>query len=234
MTAAEFMTALASDSDYQERKGLRDRARAARHADHLATYEPESARVLSDLTGAGFDLKRISDLNRAGHYAEAIPVLIHWVPLVSNRPLREELIRVISVPWGGRQAAELLLSEMKKPGDARLKWAIANGLAVVADDAVYRDVVALIADKTVGKPREMLTLALGNMKNPAAVDILVRLLEDDIVVGHALMALRKLKAVAARPLIERLVEHKKAWVRTEARKALGAIDRAEAKRHPPK
>ena len=70
----------------------------------------------------------------------------------------------------------------------------------------------------------MLALAMGRMKNPKAVEILVGLLGDEEVVGHALIALRKLNAVEARPFLLPFLKHPKAWVRREAIKALNKID----------
>jgi len=71
----------------------------------------------------------------------------------------------------------------------------------------------------------MLVIALGKMKNPHAVDLLIELLGDDEVVGHALAALGKRRDQKARPCIERLLNHPKAWVRGEAKKAIAKLNR---------
>jgi len=42
--------------------------------------------------------------------------------------------------------------------------------------------------------------------------------------------LGKLKAEKARPYIERFLDHPKAWVRREAKKALAKLDKAQARR----
>jgi hypothetical protein len=42
-----------------------------------------------------------------------------------------------------------------------LRWAIANGLAVIADDLVFEDLVRLVQDKGLGKAREMLAGSAG-------------------------------------------------------------------------
>ena len=54
------------------------------------------------------------------------------------------------------------------------------------------------------------------MKNPAAVDILIGLLPDEDVQGHAIAALRKLKPLKARPYLEPYTHHPNAWIRREA------------------
>jgi HEAT repeat protein len=72
----------------------------------------------------------------------------------------------------------------------------------------------------------MLAVALGNMRDPRAVDVLVELLDDEEIAGHALMALGKLKARAAMPAIRRFLEHPKPWFRKEAERALAKIQKA--------
>lgn len=122
-------------------------------------------------------------------------------------------------------AARPLIDEFQKSRDtdgAGLNWTIANALAVVADDSVFEDIRALVSDKRLGKAREMLVLAFGNMKNPNAVSLLVDLLDDDEVLGHAVMALGRVGPPSmVRPRLERLAsEHPQAWIRKEAKKAL--------------
>jgi len=95
---------------------------------------------------------------------------------------------------------------------------------VVADDSVFDDIVALVKDKRHGRAREMLAVALANMKNPKAVDVLIELLDDEEIAGHALSALRKLAPPEAREAIEPFVNHPKTWARNEAKRALKKID----------
>lgn len=102
---------------------------------------------------------------------------------------------------------------------------VANALSITADDSVYETIVELVREPAYGRAREMLAVALGNMKNPQAVDILIKLLDDEDVAGHAVMGLGKLGAERARPHVERFLTHPKTWIRNEAKKALKRIDR---------
>ncbi|MGH9243237.1 MAG: HEAT repeat domain-containing protein [Acidimicrobiales bacterium] len=68
------------------------------------------------------------------------------------------------------------------------------------------------------------------MKDPKAVDVLIGLLDDPDVEGHAVVALGNLRAESARDRIEPLLEHPKTWIRQEAKRALAKIDKAAAKR----
>ena len=195
----------------------------------IAINRQASAPVLTDLAQAGFNLEWVSDLySKKLNYKDAIPILMKWLPRIENLDVKEDIVRALSVPWAKHTAApKLLVEEFRKPViNPGLKWAIGNALSVVADDDVLNDIVGLIQDKTHGKAREMLVVALGNMKTPDVKYFLIELLDDDDLAGYAIMALGKLKSKEARPAVERFLKHPKSWVRREAKKALARIDRA--------
>jgi hypothetical protein len=148
-------------------------------------------------------------------------------PLVTSQALKESIVRALSVPWARPVAALPLIAEFKsvKGLDESLKWTIGNALSIVADDSVFHEIAELVKEKRHGKSREMLAVALGKMKNPQAVDLAIQLLNDEMVVGHALKALAKLKPQRARPYIEALVDHPKPWVRKEAARALAKLEK---------
>jgi HEAT repeat protein len=75
----------------------------------------------------------------------------------------------------------------------------------------------------------MVVVALGRMRNPAAVQILIELLGDEQVAGHAVKALRKLRAPAARERLVAMSNHPKTWIRNEVKKTLDAIEKEEAR-----
>jgi HEAT repeat protein len=70
----------------------------------------------------------------------------------------------------------------------------------------------------------MVVLGLGRSKKPEVGGVLIELLDDPIVSGHAIKALRKLKVPEARPGLERMLDDDRAWVRKEAQRALAALD----------
>ena len=153
--------------------------------------------------------------------------MVQWLPKVEDLNLKTVLVRALSVKWAKPVAAPALIDEFyRAPSGSGLKWAIGNALSVVADDQVFDKVVHLVRDKQHGKAREMLAVALGNMKDLRSADVLIELLGDEEVAGHALIALGKLKVQRARLDIERFLDHPKAWVRAEARRALARIDKA--------
>lgn len=223
-SAAELIAELNADPDYVARM----RQRAQQQAENVVNYRLAAEPILRELAAVGFKIHVIGELKRSGtRYKAAIPILLRWLPKVANAQVKEDLVRTLSVPWAPPEVAPALIAELQRSDCQQpdgVRWALANGLVVLADDLVFDQLLALITDGTCGKEREMLTLALGNCHDPRAVDVLIALLADEQVVGHAVIALGKLKPMAARAHVQELLTHPKDWVRGEATKALAAFD----------
>lgn len=200
----------------------------------MTLLEKEDQRVAAELQKAGIKVNGVYDLvNTRRSYKEVIPLLVRLLPSVKDDRIKEGVVRALAVKEAvGEHVSRAMIREFEAispsapPSEQALKWAIANTLSVVARDSVFEEIAALARDKQHGKAREMLAVALGNMKDPRAIDALVELLNDDEVAGHALIALGKLKAVKAKPAIERFLDHPKPWVRKEAERALKKTDKA--------
>lgn len=192
-----------------------------------AEFREAAAPLLADLVSAGYISDSGDWVAQAVACKGAVPILVKWLPKLENRRVKECVVRALSVPWATGVAEDVLLAEFRAAPESenlRLKWAIANALEVLASDKIFDDLVELSRDKRHGRAREMLVLALGKMKNPKAAEVLIGLLDDDEVVGHAVIALGKLKAEQARTHLQRLASHPKRWVRKEAIKAIAKID----------
>ena len=221
-TAAELMAELRQDPEYI----ARERWRQQQEQENAQLYARAAEPVLADLEEDGFHVQTVGELRQRADYRAAIPSLVRWLPQVSYLPLKEDIVRTLSVPWARPMAGRVLIEEFRRTDDRTgtgLRWAIANALEVVADDDVLDEVIQLVRDPECGRAREMLTVALANMKSPRVVSVLRDLLRDDEVVGHAAMALGKLGVPAALPDLEALTKHPKEWVRREATKALAKI-----------
>jgi hypothetical protein len=197
--------------------------REKKRQDALREIKMVSAPVVQDLRNAGYEVDSIEGLlNLYQHYRapynDAVPILIRWLPLVENTDVKEIITRVLCVPWA-KQAAPTLIHEFRSapetpPHKTTWKW-----------DSVFDDIVDLVLDKRHGRDREMLALALANMRDERAVDVLIKLLDDDELVGHSIAALRKLKAKKAESHIEKYLSHPRTWVRIEAKKTLKILRR---------
>ena len=191
--------------------------------------EEEDKLVTAALNRLGMDVTSVFDLMKWKEaYPSAIPVLLEYLPRVHDLGIKEGIVRALTVNEARGKADVALVAEFRAVPPSRsanfgLKWAIGNALSIVATDTVFTDLVELLRDKQNGSSREMLAVALGNMKNSAAVDVLIELLDDNEVAGHALIGLGKLKAEKARSHIGRFLNHSKPWIRKEAERAIAKL-----------
>jgi hypothetical protein len=186
--------------------------------------------ALEDLAMAGYPVASISQLRNSGtRYAAAIPILLDWLSKAGSAGEKEEIVRALSVPWAKSLALRPLIDEFSfepVPSDARgelLRWAVGNALEVLWDDREFDRLEALARDVRFGGARQMVVLGFGKSKRPEAVDLLLQLLDDPDVDGHAVKALGRLRARAARSALEARLDDKRAWVRAEARRALARM-----------
>ena len=224
VTAEMLMTRLAKDPEYVKRMQIQEDVRQEKVQKHKLAAIP----IINDLKAAGFPVKSLDELRRSGvRYMAAIPILLKWLSLVVESDVKDSIVRALSVPWAKPIAARPLIAEFEKQSQeiSSLKWAIGNALSVVADNGVADDLFALAQDKSHGKAREMVVVALGNLSDPRAFEVLTRLLEDDEVCGYAIIAIANLKARQAVPTLRRFTKHPKAWVRKEAKKAIRELTR---------
>jgi hypothetical protein len=185
----------------------------------------EEAALRADLEAAGiasrdFGFFASRDVPEAGifapefDFAAAAPVLIRWLPRARTPLIKERIVRSLTAEKAATPAAlKPLVDEFRAADDEQLKWAIGNALATLADASIADELIELAADRRHGKSREMLMDALARTKDERALDLLLQLLEDDDVAGHAISALRRLGPKSslpylkrARPTLERLAE----------------------------
>jgi hypothetical protein len=226
VTASGFLDHLRDDSKHLAR--LREADEQCRRL--VERQGLASMSIIDELNKAGFQIETLDELRRSGRpYSAAIPILIKWLPIISDTRVKESIIRTLSVPWARPSAAPALITEfLAAPASetAGLKWAIANALDVIADDAVFGQISELVQDKRNGKAREMLAKSLGNMSNPLAVPLLLDLLKEEDIAGHVIIALGKLRASEASPHIQKFLKHRIPWIRKEAKKALDLLKNA--------
>jgi hypothetical protein len=198
-------------------------------------YLRAASPLLEELANKGYFVEQLSDLYRRKKYAnqttfqQVVPILLRWLAQLNDLRVKDDIVRTLTIKWAKPVAAPGLIIEfLHAPDDSTSssKWAVGNALSVVADDSVFEDIVKIVQDRRHGKAREMVAVTLGNMKDPRAVDVLIDLLHDEEVAGHALLALGKLKPGRAKASIEPFLTHPKAWVRKAARSALAKIEKA--------
>lgn len=191
---------------------------------------PGEDAILVDLAKVGFNTRSLADLRHSGvQYREAVPVLVTWLPKVTDRKVKEEIVRALSVPWSKPEAIGPLVHEFRSvsalvdPTGTGLRWTIGNALGVLADDSFFEDIVELAQNRQYGKARQMVVLSFGRSKRLEAAGVLLSLVDDPDVDGHAVKALGKLRAPSARSALEGKLNDRRAWVRGEARRALAKL-----------
>lgn len=220
----DALTELESDPGYRERLQEIERRKAA----NISAYQQAAAPLLADLAKAGFRAMNMQELRaRPADHRKAVPILVRWLPEISHEPLKQDVVRTLAALGGGTDVASALVDEFVAAEDhsnTGLRWVIGDALHELADDRLFDRLVELIDNERYGKAREMLVVALGKLRDPRAVGILLDLLHHEQLAGHAVIALGKLRAAAARGRLEELLNHPKQWVRTEVRKALRRMD----------
>ena len=188
-----------------------------------------AAPVVDDLRRAGFDVVNIQDLyNKKLKYGSAIPILLKWLPVVDNWTAKVQIVTALNTRAAKPSAAEPLIREFRSDPDPEMRSVIAQVLCRVANASVLDDLASLAEDPASGIARRPLALCLGEFNDARSVEALSHLLRDDDVGGYAVIAAGKLRARSLRPLVEPYLNHPKAWVRAEARKALARMDKASA------
>jgi hypothetical protein len=203
----------------------REQQRQAAIAEHARATEP----IIAELRALGFEVATLDELRRSGkNYSRAVPVLINWLPKVQGLDVKESIIRTLSVPWAKGVATRVVLDEFyKSPTEAmNFRWAVGNAMEVIADEAVAGELLEIVANPSNGMARQMFVMALGKIGSSASIPVLLGLLRQEEVAGHAVDALGRLQAVEATEELQRLAAHGKPWVRKAAAKALARIAKA--------
>jgi HEAT repeat protein len=142
-------------------------------------------------------------------YESAAPLLVEWLPRMRDPVEKEVIARSLTgTKTASAAAARALLAEfrsapMDDEGDASRKWTYGSALATLADAEIADDLVELITDPRHGRAREMLCDALKRTKDPRAPDVLIELIDDDDVAGHAILALRRYGPKSSLPHLRR-------------------------------
>lgn len=206
--------------------------RTARPADHEHDAEP----VKAALAAAGIDSRDFGRfVNRPVpgviepaqfDAARAMPILLDWLPRVSNEKLRETMVRYLAIKTKDGSAAQALIEEFRRPGSANYKWVVADSLAFACDKRHFNAITGLAADNSHATSRQPLIGMLWRIKTPAADQILINGISDPDIALAAMSALRRrFGNTAARQHLLPLLQHPDQRVRSAASQQLHRIDK---------
>jgi hypothetical protein len=181
-------------------------------------------------------------------FGRAAPILIDWLPRVSDKRVKQAMVRsLVDQKAAQGEGTRPLIAEFQRPDyadDAGLKWAIGNTVATLALPEDADAIIEILRDPRHGRAREMFCDALVRTRDPRRVDVLIELIDDDDLAGHAIAALRQCtyrrrvhQPERVRPKLEALLSRGGAsglmgsgpgpFAKRQARNALKAIDRSE-------
>ncbi|WIE83497.1 HEAT repeat domain-containing protein [Curtobacterium sp. MCPF17_021] len=181
----------------------------------------EQSAILADLRALGYDFSNLSVFAQAGvRYKDAVPLLIEWLRKATTPAMQQDLARALSNPSAKGTAMPALIEAFRNFTDeAGTRWAVGNSIETAYVDTYFDDVAALALDPQYGGARQMVALALGKSKRPETVDVLLQLMDDHDISGHAVFALSKRPNPRAREALEEKLTDDRPWVRKKA--ALG-------------
>ena len=186
--------------------------------------------LIQELNELGFNVETLADLrHQSRNYRDQIPLLVSWLRKIENTGVKEEIVRCLTMKNVPSIVGETLIEEFKKSSDELFKWTIGNALSETADESVLSEMLRIAEDTRHGRSRQMIIVGLARFPDPAVYDALLRLLKDDNMCGHALMALGKLAYSPARDALVPFLKHEKTWIRNKAKQAIAVIDRKIAK-----
>lgn len=94
-----------------------------------------------------------------------------------------------------------------------------------AKDKISKEIEKVAQNKLYGKGRESFVMLLGQYGGKESIPTLINLLNDEVVNGHAVYALRLLKAKDAAEYVRPFIDSKITWVRNEAKSYFKSIEK---------
>jgi HEAT repeat protein len=204
-------------------------ARDPEYAEYIRKVQAATQPILDDLARIGYKVESLYELRHQGKsWESSIPVLLHWLPLIHIRNLKDEIIACLAVPWTGNRATEYLIQEFKDTAvsDPYSAWAIGNALSIVDVKGHETEIIRLCRNPNYGMARQMMVMNLHRLRKfPEAEETALDLLEQEDVKLHAIIALGRMKSKRALFQLEKLLTEKRPHIRKEARKAITKIMR---------
>jgi hypothetical protein len=151
-SAEDLLRELESNPAWVRERDARD-ATLAKRAAELAADERE---LISNIRAAGYDVDSVYDLvNNAPHpvlqrrfvgpYPNAYSVLVQHLSVPHAGPIREGIVRALTVRDVGPSVSEALLNGLRRETDSGLRWVFANALRVAMPVRQWRKHPEIIA-----------------------------------------------------------------------------------------
>lgn len=180
--------------------------------------------LVCELNAAGAKVSSVFDLvNSETSLTPPVgAVLLRHLTLPHARRTLEGIVRALADRAAPEGTFECLCRLFTSDADVD-KWAVANSMEVVARSRNKDELVKLLANKKHGRNRQMLAVAAGKVGkgDEQVLRVLIDLLGDAELLGHAVIGLRKLGHSSALPALSKIDQSQvPAWVQNEIAKAV--------------
>lgn len=120
-----------------------------------------------------------------------------------------------------------LIWRLRDEDEPQVPWAIGNAIGHLARRVDLDELRHICATRALGSSRQMVVDALRRLRDTESVPLLIELLDDHWITGHAARALAKVGDSSALPALGRvgLDDTHTAWVRREATRAQRMIEK---------
>jgi len=206
--------------DFEEKENLRIALEKELHNEEIE--------LIKELNLIGINISSVWELvNTKEKYLNAIPILLKHIQKNYHEKNKEGIVRALAVKEAIGIASPVLIAEYHRvPKDKMLlRWVIGNTIYTTITDNDIESVLSIVQEKENGISRQMFVAALVKVKSEKAEDVLIKLLDDEEVVSHALEALGRLKSKKAKEKITTLTNHSKPLIKKEAQKALKKLSK---------
>ena len=181
--------------------------------------------LIQEARQKGVEINNINDLIKINmKYRDLVPILLKHLNEVTDESDKEFIVRCLGVK-GFYEATKPLINEFYKSNNISFKWAIGNSLSIISDVESVPELIKIVQEKEHGIARQMIVDGLGAYKSDDVKAVLVNLLNDDEVVGHAISGISKIGDKELIKYIEPFLTYKVKWVRNEVRKAIKKLEK---------
>jgi uncharacterized protein YjgD (DUF1641 family) len=192
--------------------------------------------LISEVNKTGRSIKTIDDLIKMGpEDKDLIPIIFKHIETIDDEVDKGYLIRCLSVK-GFSEISTKLLNEFYTAKTDNYRWIIGNAIYLIEDKSIVDELLQIVIQKKYERSRQMIVNGLGRFKTEKVKKVLIDLLDDDDVRGHALYALGTMKDKSLIPIIVPFTEFAKfsdktrnTYIKREAKNAIKKLEKVKDK-----
>jgi HEAT repeat protein len=194
----------------------------------------DKEQLLREIREKGVEISNINDLIYINKkHKDLIPILLRHLNEITDESDKQYIVRCLGVK-GFTEVTKPMIDEFYKSHNISYKWAIGNTLYITFDKKSLPELLNIVLNKNHGISRQMIVYGLGRFKNEQVKSVLVNLLQDQDVVGHAIHALSQLGDPSVLKDIEPFTNYKITWIRNEAKKAIKKLSKTKRNLESPR